>query len=278
MKKENYLSISAFSKISDISRKALIFYDKIGLFSPAYIDKQNGYRYYSHKQIGQITLIHTLTELGVPLKEIKNCIQTTSLPNTIALFERQNLLIKQKIEHLKNTQNMIQMRLSQMKKGRALCQRQDNSSTLNLVEIKQTIPIHCGSPISCSKKSVPDKIMVDFYNRCESQGLPFGYTVGYIVEKENILKKNYDTASHICFRLKNKKYANMFLPAGSYLVAYGKGDYGSSEAVYPIILDFLAEKGYRIAGNALEEYLLDEITTQKSENYLFQISIPVISS
>ena len=44
MKKESFFSISEFSKLSDISRKALIFYDKAGLFPPARVD-ENGYRY-----------------------------------------------------------------------------------------------------------------------------------------------------------------------------------------------------------------------------------------
>ena len=33
-KKNNLLMISEFSKIAEVSRKALIFYDKIGVFSP----------------------------------------------------------------------------------------------------------------------------------------------------------------------------------------------------------------------------------------------------
>ena len=34
MKHKDYLMISEFSKICEISRKTLIFYDNIGLFSP----------------------------------------------------------------------------------------------------------------------------------------------------------------------------------------------------------------------------------------------------
>ena len=68
--KDNYLTISEFSKISEISRKALIFYDNIGLFSPEYT-APNGYRYYSHEQIYVISVITLLKELGMPLSEIK---------------------------------------------------------------------------------------------------------------------------------------------------------------------------------------------------------------
>ena len=48
--KDNYLTISEFSRISEIKRKALIFYDNTGVFSPKYT-APNGYRYYTHDQI-----------------------------------------------------------------------------------------------------------------------------------------------------------------------------------------------------------------------------------
>ena len=48
--RDGLLKISEFSKIAEISRKGLIFYDNIGVFSPEYT-APNGYRYYSHEQI-----------------------------------------------------------------------------------------------------------------------------------------------------------------------------------------------------------------------------------
>ena len=48
---ENLFSIGELSKYQHISIQTLIFYDKIGLFRPAYVDPHNGYRYYSANQI-----------------------------------------------------------------------------------------------------------------------------------------------------------------------------------------------------------------------------------
>ena len=41
------LSIGAFSRLAQISVKALRFYDSSGLLSPATVDEQTGYRYYT---------------------------------------------------------------------------------------------------------------------------------------------------------------------------------------------------------------------------------------
>lgn len=47
---KNLFSIGEVSKYQNISKQTLIYYDKIGLFRPAYVDPDNGYRYYSPKQ------------------------------------------------------------------------------------------------------------------------------------------------------------------------------------------------------------------------------------
>ena len=48
---ENLFSIGEVARYQNISKQTLIFYDKIGLFRPAYVDPHNGYRYYSASQI-----------------------------------------------------------------------------------------------------------------------------------------------------------------------------------------------------------------------------------
>ena len=56
-----------------ISKDTLLFYDKIGLFSPA-LRKENGYRYYSASQLNELDTILTLKDLGIPLSSIKEAV------------------------------------------------------------------------------------------------------------------------------------------------------------------------------------------------------------
>lgn len=44
---ENMFAIGELAKYQNISKQALTFYDKIGLFKPDHVDKSTGYRYYS---------------------------------------------------------------------------------------------------------------------------------------------------------------------------------------------------------------------------------------
>src|SRR5699024_2824457 len=51
---ENLFSIGEVSKYQNISKQTLIFYDKIGLFRPAYVDPDNGYRYRSEEHTSEL--------------------------------------------------------------------------------------------------------------------------------------------------------------------------------------------------------------------------------
>lgn len=62
--------IGEFSKIAQVSKRLLQYYDKIGLFKPEHIDEENGYRYYSSLQLPHLNKILVLKELGLTLEQI----------------------------------------------------------------------------------------------------------------------------------------------------------------------------------------------------------------
>lgn len=68
--RNSLLSIGEAAKLKNISIKALRYYEKLGIFNPAYIDPQSGYRYYSPAQLFDLDVILTCGELGIPLKHI----------------------------------------------------------------------------------------------------------------------------------------------------------------------------------------------------------------
>lgn len=69
------MSISAFSRRSMLSVKALRLYDDIGLLRPERKDPLSRYRYYSETQLETARLISLLRKLDVPLAEIEKIVQ-----------------------------------------------------------------------------------------------------------------------------------------------------------------------------------------------------------
>ena len=65
------LKIGNFSRIAGVSVRLLHYYEELGLFSPAHIDADSGYRYYKTEQIMTLNKILALKDLGLTLQEIK---------------------------------------------------------------------------------------------------------------------------------------------------------------------------------------------------------------
>jgi len=62
--------IGDFSKLGQVSIKALRFYDEVGLLKPTYVDRDTGYRYYSATLLPRLNRILAFKELGFSLGEI----------------------------------------------------------------------------------------------------------------------------------------------------------------------------------------------------------------
>ena len=62
--------IGEFSHIARVSTRTLRYYDQIGLFTPALVDGQSGYRLYSADQLPSLNRILALRDMGFSLDEI----------------------------------------------------------------------------------------------------------------------------------------------------------------------------------------------------------------
>src|SRR5262245_57914381 len=62
--------IGDFSRLSQVSVKALRFYDEVGLLKPTFVDRATGYRYYSANLLLRLNRILVFKELGFSLDEI----------------------------------------------------------------------------------------------------------------------------------------------------------------------------------------------------------------
>ncbi|HRF93944.1 MAG TPA: MerR family transcriptional regulator [Aggregatilineales bacterium] len=112
------LKISEFSKLTYIPVKTLRYYDEIGLFSPAQVDKFTGYRYYSMTQLPRFYRLMALKELGFSLEQIKH-------------------LLDENI-NLEQLRGMLRLRQSEMHQQLKAHQRQLQyvENTLKLIELE----------------------------------------------------------------------------------------------------------------------------------------------
>lgn len=71
------LSIGEFSRLSQVSVKALRHYHDLDLLPPARIDPDSGYRFYATAQAPTAQLIRRFRDLGMPLEQVKVVLTAT---------------------------------------------------------------------------------------------------------------------------------------------------------------------------------------------------------
>lgn len=270
MKKNHYLTISEFSRISEVSRKALIFYDNAGLFSPEYTG-ENGYRYYSHEQIYMISVINILKELGMPLDKIKTYMQTPSPSDAALLLENQEHILSQKIAHLSRIRDMLISKKEKLKEG-----IHTDISEIKLLHREET-PLFISDAFDMEKAEISDDIWLGFYLKCKENRIPFGYPEGFLVEKDHLLFGKTSAANRIICHVGNRTYANSFMPQGIYLTGWGQGGFDDTQPVYHRLLQYAKEHCLTITGNAYEERLIDEVGAFDKEQQIMQVNIQVSS-
>jgi DNA-binding transcriptional MerR regulator len=68
------MPIGRFSRLTGVGVKALRHYDEVGLLTPAAIDDETGYRFYSLDQVDRAEAIRLLRRLDMPLEEIRSAL------------------------------------------------------------------------------------------------------------------------------------------------------------------------------------------------------------
>ncbi|MEO1289298.1 MAG: helix-turn-helix domain-containing protein, partial [Chloroflexota bacterium] len=100
------LKIGEFSRLTQVPAKTLRYYDEIGLFKPAQVDKFTGYRYYTIAQLPRLYRIMALKALDLTLEQIQHMLDDDLSP------EEMRGMLRLKQAELNQTIADVQMRLS----------------------------------------------------------------------------------------------------------------------------------------------------------------------
>ena len=86
------MQIKEFAKLTGVSVRTLHYYDEIGLLKPAFVDEQNGYRFYDENSLLRMQEILFYRELDFPLKSILEILSSPDYDKQKALAEQRKLL------------------------------------------------------------------------------------------------------------------------------------------------------------------------------------------
>lgn len=109
--------IGEFSKISNTTVRTLDHYASLGLLVPEKIDTQSNYRYYSASQLSRLNQIKLLQQTGLPLKTIKEIIETDDLAFLERHYALQEAKLQEDLDDLLKKQRMVSLLKQNTKAG-----------------------------------------------------------------------------------------------------------------------------------------------------------------
>lgn len=268
-KKSRLLTIGQFAALHGINRKTLMWYDQIGLFQPAYIHPENGYRYYSYYQSSILETILLLRELDVSIDEIQEFMHSRSaaslerlLGEKIAELERTmahlRAVRKTLVNHRRNMQTLLSMDLSE----------------ISLVEKGErrlvTVDI---SPETSFDRQVE---MITAETRKYQLRRLHDASYGAMIPAAELYRGNFDAYSRLFIEIPLPVTTDGLhrQPGGTYLRAFCKGPWDLLPERYRKILDFAEKRGLVLSGFSYETGI-NESVIDRIEDYIVQIEIPV---
>ena len=270
---KNLFSIGEISKLQNISRQTLIFYDKIGLFCPAYTDSNNGYRYYSSSQINYLDTICIMKKIGFSLDEIKAHVKNFTIENSIIALRKQLTIINRQIDELQMLKTRVEHRCLQLEHSVSIRDRSD------IVSVEEVSPLYIllqevAKPYTLEMLSIATK---ECFVRSFKEQLPIFFQSGAIVPYERIFQRKYTEAFFAFLPIEKSGDVEgvMELPKGMCVFTYHTGDYLSIGKSYERILQYCQTNQLKIISDSYEFAINDYLSTSDENEYITKIMLYV---
>lgn len=268
-KLEGYFTTGEFAKLCGVKKQTLFHYDEIGLFSPALI-KENGYRYYSYRQLYTFNMISTLKELNMPLKAIKTYLDERTPEKYLALLNQKIAEVDQSIEKL----NQIREHLNTAIRHTTKALHTEHAKII--LQEQESEYLLISSPLTSKTHKEFSNFMLEYINFCKDHALSNHDSFGSLLKVQDVADGNPNCYTTLYAKTHDATVPSVIeKPSGLYAVTYHQGSYGKISQTYTKILDFVQKYQLKIGNYFYEEYLIDDLATKDENNFMTQIMVQV---
>ncbi|MHB1394003.1 MAG: GyrI-like domain-containing protein [Clostridia bacterium] len=267
--KDKFL-IGELAKLFNISTDTLRHYDKVDLLKPD-CDMRNDYRYYSIRDFFKLSRILFFKSLDISLENIKEYMNNKNKNNLLSLLKKKEEEIDIKINRLNNLKKKIQTKLELL---------ESINSELDQVKIKR-IPERAGVFLD----------MNDVENDCEiiqafKKNEKYLKISSWLIEGQvytSLSKENMENRILNKFRyfieivtLDSEPCKQMkVITENEYACIAFLGPYRDMGKHYELLIRWIDENGYQIAGDSIEKNIVDYGFSDSESEYISEIQIPI---
>lgn len=269
------LSIGEFSKICEVSTKTLRYYDEIGLIHPDEINPENGYRYYSIKQLSKMLFINRLKSYYFSLEEIKDIMEWEQDQSEERLYAALNLKkreIQEKLRTYEYTLKQISSDVSNLEKGISMMSYL-NKIEVQLVETKPMNILFTRQMLSSDDYALGyGKYFSKLYETIASEQLTLLGTPITIYHSQEYNPAGNDT--EFALPIDEIVKGTRELREGLCAKSVYKGPYSELTSVYAKLTEWIENESYELVNSPYEKYLTDPTQTNP-EDLVTEVYFPV---
>lgn len=263
--------IGMFSKLGKVTIKTLRHYDEVGLFAPAHVDEENGYRYYTTDQLFRLNEIVALRQMGFSILEILDIIDGRNVLSILEqrkaellaeqeavsdrLFRLQNYILEKKEGHSMNYQAVIK----EIPAYIVFSVRQIVPSYAVLGEIMPAIgaKVAKANPgIQCVKPDYCFNLYHDGeYKKTNADVEICQAVTGRGIDADGVVFKDF--------------------PAVTVASVLHRGTYENLGKAYAYAIKWVEQNGYRMSGLIRESYIDGKWNKASVDEWLTEIQVPI---
>lgn len=284
-------TIGEVAKMTNLSKKMLMYYEEKGLVVPEMRNEKNNYRYYSEKQLEELLMIKMLRRVGLSIDNLSNIMNIRNISSLqseleVKIKEQKECLIKD-VEKLSAYYDIYKQMLDT---------RRDIPEAAVVVEEADKMPLDNGLAVQFQQTDPQTVLSISFNGRFNSRVIfmeKYAEINSKLEEYDltaagNLMVLFYDNYNasfswdegevELCIPIKEKDSGCPFIrqmPGLLSIVSDLKGSYEGFEGLYDNMETWAKKHNLALSGSSIEEYIIDPTKTSNPGQYYSKVYLPL---
>lgn len=269
---KHFFKTAEFAALCGVKKDTLLHYDHIGLLKPQWVG-ENGYRYYSTRQLPTYDLIAALRRLGTPLTEIRDYLTRRSPEALLELLREKETALEAERRQLERMGEFLHSSIDKTELAQAV-----QPGEIRLEVLPEAHYAVVKAPDFEGEKfeeAVYFLHVRQLLTWARENGSP-SQSPGDIICRESLERDSFLEDYYYCqVPPGTTGWETRIRPAGTYAVLYHQGSYQSESEACRRLRDWVLAQGYAIDGDLYEEDLVNYTASEDPQSYWLKLSLQI---
>jgi Predicted transcriptional regulators len=260
-----------FAQICGVKKATLFHYDEIGLLKPSLVG-ENGYRYYTDKDVYTYDVIAAFKEVGYSLGEIAAYLDARDTESYLSMLEQGRKLLA---EERRRIESLDRLFASSIATTMSACESRVGAVRIVRCEEEYLIVHEAARDPEANYAEIFLRAR-EHIDYCRERNLTQSMPIGLIIEAGQ-LDQGTARESWYFTKVHRKMKDSHFRikPSGDYAELYHRGPYESLPQACRRLRSGIAKRCLSMAGDIYEEDQLSFFTEKDPSRYLVKLSVAV---